>query len=83
MILIIAASNGANLDLAQALQPLCVELGHEAEVVDLTDDPLPLYTPRVEAAGTPEAVGPLVERFSTAEAMIFCAPEYNGSLPLR
>ena len=81
MILIVSASNGANLDLAHALHALCAEIGLESDVVDLTEDPLPLYTPRVEAAGTPEGVDALVTRFSQAKGMIFCAPEYNGSLP--
>ena len=81
MILIISASNGANLDLAHALQPICRDLGLSAEVLDLTEDPLPLYTPRVEAVGTPEGVADLVKRFSAADAMIVCAPEYNGSVP--
>lgn len=81
MILIISASNGANLDLAHALKPICSDLGLNAEVLDLTDSPLPLYTPRVEAAGIPDAVAGLVTRFSDADAMVFCAPEYNGSIP--
>jgi NAD(P)H-dependent FMN reductase len=81
MLLICAASSGHNLLLARRLEALATEVGVEASVLDLTDTSLPVYTPREEARGVPQAVHTLAERFRGADALVVCAPEYNGSLP--
>jgi NAD(P)H-dependent FMN reductase len=81
MLLIITASNGKNLELAQHLASLAAPMNCAAQVLDLTELDLPLYTPQGHAQGTPPAVEDLAAKFRTADTFFFCAPEYNGSIP--
>ena len=80
-LLVIAASNGENLKLAErfAAQARAQQLG--ADVLDLTAVDLPLFTPRAMAAGMPPAVAPLQQQLAGATRWVICAPEYNGSIP--
>ncbi len=52
-----------------------------SEMLDLTECGLPLYTPKAEAAGTPESFEAIEAQFKRARGFVFCAPEYNGSIP--
>lgn len=81
MILICAASNGANLDLARRLSSLCDELGLEHDLMDVVGLDWPLYTRERDALGAPEDFQQVAERFHRATAYVVCAPEYNGSIP--
>ncbi|MGB0641323.1 MAG: NADPH-dependent FMN reductase, partial [Myxococcota bacterium] len=81
MLLICAASSGKNLDLAHRLQALAQEQNIEAEVLDLTEVGLPLYSPQAEALGEPEAFATVHAQFERASAYFMVAPEYNGSIP--
>ena len=58
-LLVIAASNGENLKLAQRFASQASALGHSADVLDLTTVDLPLFTPRAQEQTTPKAVGSL------------------------
>jgi chromate reductase, NAD(P)H dehydrogenase (quinone) len=81
-LLAITASNGENLQLAERFAASGRSNGLEAEVLDLTALPLPLYTARVHAeAGIPEAVAVLSRQLQAAPRWVICAPEYNGSIP--
>ena len=80
-VLVIAASNGENLKLAGRFTSQTKELGKSAEVLDLTTIELPLFTPRAQEQGTPEAVAPLQQQLLAAPRWVICAPEYNGSIP--
>jgi NAD(P)H-dependent FMN reductase len=80
-LLVIAASNGENLKLAERFASAAREQGHSAEVLDLTSVALPLFTPRAQAAGTPPALADLEARLSAHPRWVICAPEYNGSIP--
>jgi NAD(P)H-dependent FMN reductase len=80
-VLVIAASNGQNLQLAERFAAAAREQGQSAEVLDLTAIELPLFTPRTQAAGTPPALAALQARLATASRWVICAPEYNGSIP--
>jgi NAD(P)H-dependent FMN reductase len=81
-LLVLSASNGENLKLSERFAAAGRARGMEAEVLDLTTLPLPLYNPRTHAeAGIPAAVGPLSQRMEAAPRWVICAPEYNGSLP--
>ncbi|MGC6484011.1 MAG: NADPH-dependent FMN reductase [Synechococcus sp.] len=80
-LLMIAASNGENLQLAQRFASQTRALGHTAEVLDLTNLNLPLFTPRTQAQGTPDAIAPLEQQLMAAPRWVICAPEYNGSIP--
>jgi chromate reductase, NAD(P)H dehydrogenase (quinone) len=81
-LLVLSASNGENLALAERFAAAARARGMGAGVLDLTDLSLPLYNPRTHAeAGLPPEVGPLSETLGAAPRWVICAPEYNGSLP--
>jgi NAD(P)H-dependent FMN reductase len=80
-LLVIAASNGQNLLLAERFAAAAREQGQSAEVLDLTAIDLPLFTPRALAAGTPAALAALQARLVAAPRWVICTPEYNGSIP--
>ena len=80
-LLVIAASNGENLQLAERFAAAARDQQLSAQVLDLTAVDLPLFTPRAMAAGTPPAVLPLQQQLSAAARWVICAPEYNGSIP--
>ncbi len=81
-LLVISASNGENLKLAERFAAAGRVRGMEAEVLDLTSLSLPLFNPRTQAAiGVPEEVGGLSERLEASPRWVICTPEYNGSIP--
>jgi chromate reductase, NAD(P)H dehydrogenase (quinone) len=80
-ILVIAASNGENLKLAERFAAEARQQGHSAAVLDLTEVELPLFTPRAQAAGMPPALPQLQARLLASPRWLVCAPEYNGSIP--
>jgi chromate reductase len=80
-LLVIAASNGQNLLLAERFAAAAREQGQSADVLDLTTIGLPLFTPRAQAAGTPEALAALQARLAAVPRWVICTPEYNGSIP--
>ena len=80
-LLVIAASNGENLKLADRFAAQAKALGQTAEVLDLTTVDLPLFSPRAQERGTPAAVAPLQTQLINAPRWVICAPEYNGSIP--
>jgi len=81
MLLICSASSGENRKLAFHLADMAASLGMVAEVMDLTEDPLPLFTPARDDAGVPNGFAAIEAQFERATGMLFCAPEYNGSIP--
>ena len=80
-ILVISASNGENLKLAQRFVETAGSLGQSANVLDLTTIDLPLFTPRAQVQSTPEAIAPLEAQLMASPRWVICAPEYNGSIP--
>lgn len=80
-VLVIAASNGENLQLAERFATAARQQGQSAAVLDLTAIDLPLFTPRAHAAGTPAALEVLRAQLVAAPRWVICAPEYNGSIP--
>ena len=80
-LLVIAASNGENLKLAQRFAAQASALGHSTDVLDLTTVDLPLFTPRTQEQNTPKAVSSLEQQLMASPRWVICAPEYNGSIP--
>jgi len=80
-VLLIAASNGQNLLLAERFAAAAREQGQSPEVLDLTAINLPLFTPPAQAAGTPAALAALQARLVAVPRWVICTPEYNGSIP--
>ena len=79
--LIVTASNGENLNLAQQLNQIANLQGVDSKVIDLSNYSLPLYTTQQRAKGIPSGIEAIAQEFNDAQTMIFCAPEYNGSIP--
>ena len=80
--LMITATSGTNLELAEKFAGAARDKGHEAEVVDLAAMELPMFT--MARSGDPEQaadVSELNQRMMDADAWIVVAPEYNGSVP--
>ena len=80
-LIVLTASNGENLKLADRFAAQAKALGQTAEVLDLTTVDLPLFSPRAQERGTPAAVAPLQTQLIHAPRWVICAPEYNGSIP--
>ena len=81
-ITILAASTGKNLELAQTFQSSLEALGHQGIVVDICSLEIPLYTPEKEKAlGKIPAVVTAMNHILGSDALIVCAPEYNGLIP--
>ena len=80
-VLVIAASNGHNLQLAERFAAAARQQGQSAAVLDLTTINLPLFTPRAQAVGTPPGVAALEAPLAAAPRWVICSPEYNGSIP--
>ena len=80
-VVVIAASNGENLKLAERFAAEARKLGHSSDVVDLTTVDLPLYRPKAEKNGNPADLAGLQARLQSASHWVICAPEYNGSIP--
>jgi NAD(P)H-dependent FMN reductase len=80
-LLVIAASNGENLRLAERFVAEAQLQGQRPTLLDLTTVDLPLFTPRSQAAGVPAALAALEQQLRAAPRWVICAPEYNGSIP--
>ena len=80
-VLVISASNGENLKLAQRFVETAGTMGQSANLLDLTTIDLPVFTPRAQTQGTPEAIAPLESQLMASPRWVICAPEYNGSIP--
>ncbi|TVQ13918.1 MAG: NADPH-dependent oxidoreductase [Leptolyngbya sp. DLM2.Bin27] len=77
--LILSATNGTNLDLAQAFAAEATKQGASAEVVSLPELQLPLYDSLVSEAGP--GLAKLEQALKQHRGLVICAPEYNGSIP--
>jgi len=80
-ILIVAASDGNNLKLAESILEISKEFEANFEILKLSDFNLPLYTSLEEKNGTPEDAVKISNKFIDTHGFIFLAPEYNGSVP--
>ena len=73
-ILIISATSGNNLKLAEKIQDL---FDIETELISLEDYQLPLYMPKIELDDK-NIVNQLCDKVENASGFVFCSPEYNG-----
>ena len=74
-LLVIAASNGENLKLAQRFAVAAQAVGRRTDVLDLTTLDLPLFTPPAMAHGTPAPLADLEARLRGSPRWVICAPE--------
>ena len=80
--LMITATSGTNLELAERFADVAKDKGHHADIVDLAAMDLPMFT--VARSSDPKQspdVSELTEQMIDADAWIVVAPEYNGSFP--
>ena len=73
-ILIVSATSGNNLDLANDIRKL---LSIDNEVISLEDYELPLYTGKAKIDNQ-TILNKLCKKVIEASGFIFCGPEYNG-----
>ncbi|MED5231379.1 MAG: NAD(P)H-dependent oxidoreductase [Candidatus Thermoplasmatota archaeon] len=80
--LMITATSGTNLELAERFAGVAKEKGHDADIVDLAVMDLPMFT--VARSSNPDQapdVSDLTKQMIDADAWIVVAAEYNGSFP--
>ncbi|MEC7600306.1 MAG: NAD(P)H-dependent oxidoreductase [Candidatus Thermoplasmatota archaeon] len=81
-IAIIAATSDRNLVLAQRFAEVLEDDGHRADVIELADMDLPIFTTsHSKEHGAPDDLDALWSRLEAADGWLVCAPEYNGSTP--
>ena len=81
-LLIITASNGENLKLAEMFLKSAKKFGAKADLLDLTKSDLPLFNPRtIDKENMPSSLKQLNTQMISIPRWIICAPEYNGSIP--
>ena len=80
-LIVLTASNGENLKLAERFVQAAAAQNASAELIDLTQLDLPLFTPRVKAAGAGPDLEALHDKLAQTPRWVICAPEYNGSIP--
>ena len=79
---ILVASSNNNLKLGLKLKELALTLNYDAELINLVDLKLPLYSTLEEQEnGVPENVLDLASKILDLNAFIIVAPEYNGVMP--
>jgi NAD(P)H-dependent FMN reductase len=78
-ILLISATSEKNLELANELQSLLRAMGTDSGLVVLDKLNLPLYSEEADIESG--VVEEIIEKMKHASGFIFCAPEYNGSVP--
>ena len=80
-LIVLTASNGENLKLGERFVQAAAAHHAKAELIDLTQLDLPLFTPRVQAAGAGPDLATLHDKLHQTPRWVICAPEHNGSIP--
>jgi len=80
--LMITATSGTNHELAVMFSNAAQAKGHDAEIIDLAEMDLPLFTiARSKDPGQTPDISNLVQKMTESDAWVVLAPEYNGSYP--
>ena len=83
-LLIITASNGENLKLAERFISAGRQLNVSCELIDMTESKydLPIFNPRHNSKDkSPENLKSINTLMESHSHWVICAPEYNGSIP--
>ena len=81
-LIIITASCGKNLELAEKFLEKSNELKISSEILDLTTLDIPLFNPRTHSKDNiPDEIEEIKRKLFAIEKWVICAPEYNGSIP--
>ena len=78
----ITATSGTNRELADVFASTAEAKGYDAEVVDLAEMDLPMFTmARSKNPDSAPDISDLISSMTEADAWVVIAPEYNGSMP--
>ena len=83
-IVIISGTLNNNYKLSKNIGDILIDLGVTVSVLSLENYMLPLYTDKVFKEKQDEyraTVLSLINKLKESKGLIFCAPEYNGSIP--
>lgn len=81
-IVIFSASEQKNLELSQQFESKLAEMGVKTNLINILDLDLPLYSSRVDGKyKAEELLANVLPAIANATALVFVAPEYNGSTP--
>ena len=81
-VMVIAASSGKNLVLANQFCQSFEQQGMPTKLIDLTTLHWPVYTPELDGDSDREpTTSEVSELILNSEALVVCAPEYNGIMP--
>ncbi len=83
-LLVITASNGENLKLAERFLIAGKKLNYACTLLDLTksENDLPIFNPRHNSKDkVPANLGSINLQMQNHSHWVICAPEYNGSIP--
>ena len=83
-LLVITASNGENLKLAERFVNVGKNLNYSCELLDLTEskNDLPIFNPRHNLKDlAPTNLQSINTQMENHTHWVICAPEYNGSIP--
>ncbi len=81
-IVIFSASEQKNLELAQQFNQQLTGMGVQTHLINILDLELPLYSSRADSKyKVEELLASVLPKISNASALVFVAPEYNGSTP--
>ena len=83
-LLVITASNGENLKLAERFVVAGKKLNYSCELLDLTESQnnLPIFNPRNHSNDkAPANLESINLKMESHSHWVICAPEYNGSIP--
>lgn len=81
-VLMITATGGTNYELAKKFATKAEDLGHDSDIVDLSDIDFPMFTvARSKELETVPGMSELKQKMGDADSWIVIAPEYNGSMP--
>ena len=80
--LMITATSGTNRELADRFASTASAKGHHADVIDLAEMDLPMFTvARSKDEDQAPDISAFLDAMTEADAWVVLAPEYNGSMP--
>ena len=80
-LLIVSATAGNNLKLSNDIKKITNSFKLDTKILNVEELNLPLYTPNEQKKNNLKSMDLITQKFINANGFIFCAPEYNGSIP--
>ena len=78
----ITATGGTNRELAEKFAATAREMGHDADIADLSEMDFPMFTvARSKELDVVPGMAELKKQMGDADSWMIIAPEYNGSMP--